>query len=147
MSAATDVSGIAALATGPLGGDDLKRLRSGSPKEVAQEFEAMLFAQMIAAMRRTVTDSGLLSSSPERRVLDGVFDHEIARSLVKQVDLGLARQIAAQGGEKADGAAHAAAIGAAGEPVAKVRHGAAEYMSNARLARLPRPGDAGREVS
>jgi len=82
-----------ALAAGPLGGEGLEALRHKPVAEVAREFEAMLLAQMIGAMRKTVGESGLLSASPERRVLDGFFDLELARSLVDQVDLGLARQL------------------------------------------------------
>lgn len=92
-----------ALAAGPLGGDGLEALRHKPVAEVAREFEAMLLAQMISAMRKTVGESGLLSASPERRVLDGFFDLEMARSLVDQVDLGLARQLT----REVDGAAAA----------------------------------------
>ena len=45
----------------------LEALRGKPVAEVAREFEAMLLAQMIGAMRKTVGDSGLLSASPERR--------------------------------------------------------------------------------
>lgn len=85
-----------AMAATPTGGDPADRLRGKSPLEVAREFEAVLVAQMIAAMRRSVSESGLLSASPERRMLDGIFDQEVARSLVEQMDLGLARQLAEQ---------------------------------------------------
>ena len=84
------------LAATPLGLDataSLDALRHKPVKEVAREFEAMLLAQMIGAMRKTVGDSGLLQASPERRMMDGFFDIEMARSLVDQVDLGLARQL------------------------------------------------------
>lgn len=93
----TTTSGIAgSLASGPLGNDALESLRSKPVAEVAREFEAMLLAQMIGAMRKTVGESGLLSASPERRMLDGFFDLELARSLVDDMDLGLARQLGAE---------------------------------------------------
>lgn len=82
-----------ALSAGPLGNEGLEGLRHKPVAEVAREFEALLLAQMIGAMRKTVGESGLLSASPERKVLDGFFDMELARSLVDQVDLGLARQL------------------------------------------------------
>lgn len=89
----------AALAATPLGLDSmasLDALRHKPVKEVAREFEAMLLAQMIGAMRKTVGESGLLQASPERKMMDGFFDLEMARSLVDQVDLGLARQLTSE---------------------------------------------------
>jgi murein DD-endopeptidase MepM/ murein hydrolase activator NlpD len=84
------------LSATPLGPDALESLRHKPVAEVAHEFEAMLLAQMIGAMRKTVGESGLLSASPERRTMDGFFDLELARHLVKSVDLGLARQLTKQ---------------------------------------------------
>ena len=83
----------AALAATPLGVESIDALRGKPVQEVAREFEAMLLAQMIGAMRKTVGESGLLQASPERRMMDGFFDMQMARSLVDQVDLGLARQL------------------------------------------------------
>ncbi len=84
------------LAATPLGALSAEELRRKPLAEVAREFEALLLAQMIGAMRRTVGDSGLLSASPERRMLDGFFDLELARSLVDELDLGLASQLTAR---------------------------------------------------
>ena len=84
------------LASAPLGPDAIESLRHKPVAEVAHEFEAMLLAQMIGAMRKTVGESGLLSPSPERKTMDGFFDLELARHLVKSVDLGLARQLTRQ---------------------------------------------------
>jgi len=93
----TTPGAVAALAaTGPLGAEGLDALRGKPVAEVAREFEAMLLAQMIGAMRRTVGESGLLPASPERKVLDGFFDMELARALVDDLDLGLARQLTAE---------------------------------------------------
>jgi murein DD-endopeptidase MepM/ murein hydrolase activator NlpD len=86
----------AALSAGPLGNDDAARLRGKKPEEVAKEFEVLLVAQMIGEMRKTVPDSELLSASPERKMLDGVYDQEIARSLVVRGDFGVAKQLVAQ---------------------------------------------------
>jgi murein DD-endopeptidase MepM/ murein hydrolase activator NlpD len=84
------------LAASPLGADAVDSLRHKPVGEVAHEFEAMLLAQMIGAMRKTVGESGLLEASPERKTMDGFFDLELARHLVKSVDLGLARQLTQQ---------------------------------------------------
>jgi len=100
-----------ALAAGPLGAEGLEALRHKPVAEVAREFESMLLAQMIGAMRKTVGESGLLSASPERRVLDGFFDLELARSLVDQVDLGLASQLTREV-EGADAARDSLELGA-----------------------------------
>jgi murein DD-endopeptidase MepM/ murein hydrolase activator NlpD len=82
-----DVATLAGMT--PLG-NEAEGLRNRSPREIAREFEAMLVAQMISAMRKTVPESGLLGSSPHRQVLDGVFDLEMARALTEDGGLGLA---------------------------------------------------------
>lgn len=85
-----------ALPATPRGVDEQRRLSGKSPIEVAREFEALLVAQMIAAMRRTVGSGGLLEASAARRVLDGAFDHEVARSLTARGDFGIAPQLMVQ---------------------------------------------------
>jgi murein DD-endopeptidase MepM/ murein hydrolase activator NlpD len=124
----------------PLGGD-VESLRRGSPQEVAREFEAMLLAQMIAAMRKTVPESGLLGSSPHRQVLDGVFDMEMARALSSDQGLGLSEVLMRQLGldtEKAgakkpdDGPAHV--------------HGAAAPQAGAAAAE-PAPDASGSDLT
>lgn len=96
---------VASLAGGtPLGGD-VDALRRASPREVAREFEAMLLAQMITAMRKTVPESSLLGSSPHRQVLDGVFDMEMARALSADQGLGLAEVLERQLGLEAEAGA------------------------------------------
>jgi Rod binding domain-containing protein len=135
-------AGLAALAAGPFGADAAERLRGRGPEEAAREFEVLLLAQLIGAMRKTVStmDSGLLSASPERRMLDGAFDQEIARSLAERADLGLAREIAARlradeaavAPEKALSPAAPDVAGGLREKAAKVYRGAAESISNER---------------
>jgi murein DD-endopeptidase MepM/ murein hydrolase activator NlpD len=80
----------------PRGEDTRQRLAGKSPVEIAREFEAILVTEMIGAMRRTIPDSGLLAGSSAHRVLDGAFDHEVARSLTARAGLGIAEQIAKQ---------------------------------------------------
>ncbi|MFN8601886.1 MAG: peptidoglycan DD-metalloendopeptidase family protein [Candidatus Binatia bacterium] len=107
----------AALSATPVGTESLDSLRHKPVKEVAREFEAMLLAQMIGAMRKTVGEAGLLQASPERKIMDGFFDLEMARSLVDKVDLGLARQLTGElqrkHGGAAGGAAATAGVGSA----------------------------------
>lgn len=122
-----DVS--ASLGATPIGTESLDALRHKPVKDVAREFEAMLLAQMIGAMRKTVGDSGLLQASSERRMMDGFFDMEMARSLVDKVDLGLAKQLTGElqrkHGGAANGAAAAAAVGSIDGAGATEPHGAA----------------------
>jgi murein DD-endopeptidase MepM/ murein hydrolase activator NlpD len=115
--------GAAALAAGPLGIDDTARLRGKNPEEVAREFEAILFTQMISAMRKTVPQSDLLEASPDRQMLDGAFDQEIARSLVARGDLGVAKEIAAQLRGRTSAASSSAAGLAPSSGAAAVRRG------------------------
>lgn len=112
----------------PSGDETRRRLSGKSPEAVAKEFEAILLAQVIGAMRKTVPESGILEASASRKMLDGAFDQEVARSLAEKGGLGIAKQIigqierqqaardAAAGvtHRSAGGAATSAAVGATG---------------------------------
>jgi murein DD-endopeptidase MepM/ murein hydrolase activator NlpD len=80
----------------PTGDETRRRLSGKSPTEVAKEFEAVLLAQVISAMRKTIPDSGLMEASANRKMLDGAFDQEVARSLAAKGGLGIAEQIVGQ---------------------------------------------------
>jgi len=80
----------------PSGDETRRRLSGKSPVEVAKEFEAVLLAQVISAMRKTVPESGVLEASANRKMLDGAFDQEVARSLAAKGGLGIAEQIVGQ---------------------------------------------------
>jgi murein DD-endopeptidase MepM/ murein hydrolase activator NlpD len=80
----------------PSGDETRRRLAGKSPQEVAKEFEAILLAQVIGAMRKTVPESGVLEASANRKMLDGAFDQEVARSLAAKGGLGIAEQIVGQ---------------------------------------------------
>jgi peptidoglycan hydrolase FlgJ len=97
------------------GGDEAARIRQKSPRDIARDFEALLVTQMIAAMRKTLPTSGLLEPSAARRMLDGAFDHELARALVDGGGLGVAQQIEAR---IAGGALRASALRAHGTAAA-----------------------------
>jgi murein DD-endopeptidase MepM/ murein hydrolase activator NlpD len=94
----TGLAPQALLASTPRGLDEQQRLARKSPLEVAREFEAILVAQIIGAMRKTVSSTGLFGGgdSGANKVLDGAFDQELARSIAKDAHLGLAEQLAAQ---------------------------------------------------
>lgn len=80
----------------PSGDETRRRLAGKSPMEVAKEFESVLLAQVISAMRKTVPESGMLEASANRKMLDGAFDQEVARSLAAKGGLGIAEQIVGQ---------------------------------------------------
>ncbi len=80
----------------PTGDETRRRLSGKSPEAVAKEFESILLAQVIGAMRKTVPESGMLEASASRRMLDGAFDQEVARSLAKTGGLGIAEQLVGQ---------------------------------------------------
>ncbi len=116
----TDAIGAASLllpAT-PRGVDEERRLASKPPAEIAKEFEALLVAQLIGAMRKTIPDGGMLQASAARKMLDGAFDAELARSITAGADLGVARQLTAQLERR--GAAASPASGAAATTPAPV---------------------------
>jgi murein DD-endopeptidase MepM/ murein hydrolase activator NlpD len=98
------VTGRGAPLAAPRGLDE-QRFAGKQPIDVAREFEVILAAQMIGAMRKTVPSGGLLATSAAHRVLDGAFDHEVARSLVARANFGIAQQLAAQMARRAPHAA------------------------------------------
>jgi murein DD-endopeptidase MepM/ murein hydrolase activator NlpD len=117
----------------PSGIEEQRRLRGKPPLAVAREFEAILFAQIIGAMRQTIPSSGLLQAAAAHRVLDGAFDQEVARSLVARADFGIARQLAAQL-ERHDAAHHepsSVPASAAGLAAVPLRAGGAGIASAA----------------
>ncbi len=85
--------------------EQLRRLGGADPERVAREFEAILLAETIKAMRTTIPRGALSGGSVYGGAYDGLFDLEVARSLIKQRGLGLkllgARAMAA--GRQAEG--------------------------------------------
>lgn len=135
------ISGLTQGATALLGmsplGVESASLRGRAPREVAREFEAMLLAQMIAAMRKTVPESGLLGASAHRQVFDGVFDLELARVLGGDNGLGLADVLTRQLGLETR------------EPAAPGRDlpsGAERFPATAQAQRLLTPVDPHRRL-
>ncbi|MEW6749567.1 MAG: rod-binding protein [Candidatus Latescibacterota bacterium] len=56
-------------------------VREQALRQVAQEFEAILLHQMVAAMRQTVGEGGLLPKGTGERIFEGMLDEEWARKL------------------------------------------------------------------
>ena len=50
-------------------------------KESAKEFEAVFIHQMISAMRKTVSESGLMPKSNGQKIFEGMLDEEWAKKL------------------------------------------------------------------
>ena len=128
----------------PSGDETRRRLAGKSPKEVAKEFEAILLAQVISAMRKTVPESGTLEASANRKMLDGAFDQQVARSLVDKGGLGIAEQIVGQierqqaARDAASGrtAAPASAVGAAASAATPGRTAGTSQLASALEARV-----------
>jgi murein DD-endopeptidase MepM/ murein hydrolase activator NlpD len=113
--------------TAPSGDETRRRLAGKSPMEVAREFEAVLLAQVIGAMRRTVPESGMLEASASRKMLDGAFDQEVARSLAAKGGLGIAEQIVGQI-ERQQQARDAAAAASGSAPATTATRSSAALM-------------------
>lgn len=69
--------------------EQLRRLRGADPERVAREFEAILLAEVIKAMRKTIPRGTLSGGSVYGGVYDGLFDLEVARLVIKRSGLGL----------------------------------------------------------
>jgi flagellar protein FlgJ len=61
--------------------------------EVSLKFEAMLMQQMMSAMRKTVSQDGLLSSGFANDMYSSMFDQAIAETGSKSGSLGIAENI------------------------------------------------------
>ncbi len=57
-------------------------------KQVSEEFESVYLTQMLAAMRRTVGDGGLVDSSHGARIFTSMLDEEWARKLAGSTTTG-----------------------------------------------------------
>jgi peptidoglycan hydrolase FlgJ len=55
--------------------------RSESLRQVSREFEAIFIQQMIAAMRKTVGQGGLLEKSTGEQIFESMLDEEWARKM------------------------------------------------------------------
>lgn len=53
-------------------------------KESAKEFEAVFIHQMISAMRKTVSESGLMPKSNGQNIFEGMLDEEWAKKLASK---------------------------------------------------------------
>ena len=53
-------------------------------KESAKEFEAVFIHQMISAMRKTVSESGLMPKSNGQKIFEGMLDEEWAKKLASK---------------------------------------------------------------
>jgi Rod binding domain-containing protein len=86
----------------PRGLDDggLASIRRMAPTEgrraAAQEVQAALFAQLLAAMRRTLPTGSLFPDVPGRDVYESMFDRELAQALMHADPLGLVATLAGE---------------------------------------------------
>lgn len=70
----------------------LRRLPEGPARRAAAgELGVVFLTQLIAALRRTVPESGLLPRGPNRSVYEGMFDRSVAEALAAGDPLGLTR--------------------------------------------------------
>jgi flagellar protein FlgJ len=62
----------------------------------ARELEAVVVAQLLASMRRTVPEGGLFERSPAEDVFQSMLDGEMARKVADRSPFGLADAVARQ---------------------------------------------------
>ncbi len=63
---------------------------NGELRQACREFEGLLLEQMLAAMRRSVPESGLFGSSPAAEIYASLRDQDLAKELAGQGGIGLA---------------------------------------------------------
>ena len=101
-----DPKGLVALKLAAKGSGEGAALR-----EAAEEFEGLFVQQMLAAMRKTVPEDGLFSSS-EESTFRAMADQQLAQDLARSGDFGIAESLVRQLGREGDGA------GASSDPTA-----------------------------
>jgi flagellar protein FlgJ len=108
-----DPKGLAALKLAAKGSGEGAALR-----EAAEEFEGLFVQQMLAAMRKTVPEDGLFSSS-EESTFRAMADQQLAQDLARSGDFGIAESLVRQLGREGEGggAAQSSDPGALGAQV------------------------------
>ena len=112
----TDIQGLAGLRN---------KARQNSPdaaREAAQQFEAVFIQMMLKSMRAASSSEGGIMDNAQSRLYLELFDQQLALSMAKQGQLGLADQIVKQlGGETAAQPPRPTSATAIGDPLATLR--------------------------
>lgn len=61
--------------------------------QASRQFEKLLWHQMVTAMRKTVSESGLLPSGFAEEIYSGMFSEALSKVAASHTSLGLAEQI------------------------------------------------------
>jgi len=61
--------------------------------QASRQFEAMMFQQMLSAMRKTIPSSGVIKTGFAEDVQGAMFDQAVAKSASRQGSLGIASSI------------------------------------------------------
>lgn len=102
-----DPKGLAALKLAAKGPE-----KDGALREAAEQFEGLFIQQMLAAMRKTVPEDGLFSSS-EEGTFRSLADQQLAQDLARSGDFGIADALVRQlGSTEAQPSSDPAALGA-----------------------------------
>ncbi len=65
-------------------------------KSACQEFESVFLNMMLASMRKTIPDGGLMEKSQATETFESMLDEEYSKSLSKSGGIGLADVLAKQ---------------------------------------------------
>jgi len=68
-------------------------------QRTARELEAVVLAQLLAAMRKTVPEGGLFGQSPSSKLFRTLLDAELARDVADRSPFGLAEAVTKSLGE------------------------------------------------
>lgn len=71
-----------------------KAISDKEMQEVGQQFESMLFHQLLTTMRKSIPESGLFEESSARDIYEDLFDEKIAEQVAASSQTGLGQIIA-----------------------------------------------------
>jgi len=95
---------IAAI-TAPRGYENLERFQAERSERAYKDFEAMFVQMLLKEMRKTIPDNGFFPKSPAMENYEEMLDGSIAQAMAESGQLGIAKQLEAEGKRQEEGMA------------------------------------------
>ena len=84
---------IKAIATPPNATIAPNDLRQAKLERTCSEFESVFITYMLKSMRTAVTEDGLLGNSNESKIIQSMFDENLAQAMAKGKGMGLGKML------------------------------------------------------